>query len=160
MLRGLELERLLLAERDGRLVGMIGGWDQHAFRQQVIHGYSGWLRWVRPFYNLASRLRGSSGLPAAGQQLRTLFAARYRSLGTMMRRFSATCWPRCRARSSGGPWSHLLLGLHERDPLLAVARRFQTACYTSLLFLVCWPDGDAARLALDARPDYLELGSL
>ena len=60
----------------------------------------------------------------------------------------------------GGPWSHLLVGLHERDPLLSVARRFQSACYTSLLYLVCWPDGDPARLALDGRAEYLELGSL
>ena len=67
---------------------------------------------------------------------------------------------RLRELCGGGPATHLLLGLHERDPLLAVARRFQAACYTSLLFLVCWPDGDAARLALDGRTEYLELGSL
>jgi hypothetical protein len=159
LLRGLELSRLLLAERRGRVVGILGAWDQHAYRQQIVHGYSGWMRYVRPVYNQLTWLRGSPGLPRPGQQLRTLMAAMplvadddpviFSDLLTTMREL-------CR----GGPWTHLLLGLHERDPLLAVALPFQAACYTSLLFLVCWPDGDAARLALDGRPEYLELGSL
>jgi hypothetical protein len=65
-----------------------------------------------------------------------------------------------RRRYSGGPWSHLLLGLHETDPLLGVARRMEAACYTTFLYLVAWPDGEAQRSALDGRPPYLELGTL
>jgi hypothetical protein len=56
--------------------------------------------------------------------------------------------------------SHVLIGLHEADPLLAVLRPYRATWYTTRLFLVCWPDGDAQRLALDGRPPYLELGSL
>ena len=54
----------------------------------------------------------------------------------------------------------MLLGLHETDPLLPVARRYQAACYVTYLFLVCWADGDTVRQALDGRPPYLELGCL
>jgi hypothetical protein len=159
LLRGLELNRLLLAERNGRIVGMVGAWDQSAYRQQVVHAYSGWLGFVRPAYNLAAWLRGSAGLPAPGQPLRTLMAALPlvadddpTIFGDLLAHLRRCC--------GGGSWSHLLLGLHERDPLLPVARRFQAACYTSVLYLVCWPDGDAARLELDGRSAYLELGSL
>ena len=48
LLRGLELDRLLIAERGGRIAGVLAAWDQHAFRQQVIHSYSGPLRWRGP----------------------------------------------------------------------------------------------------------------
>jgi hypothetical protein len=63
-------------------------------------------------------------------------------------------------RAAGGPWSHVLIGLHAADPLLRVARRYQAACYVTHLFLVSWEDGDPARLAVDSRAPYLELGSL
>ena len=159
LLRGLELDRLWLAERAGKPVGVLAAWDQYTFRQQVIHGYSGWIRVFRPLYNLTAWLRGLAELPAPGQPLRTLMAALpviADNDPAVFRDLLATLRGSC----SGGPWSHLLLGLHERDPLLPSARRFQTTCYTSLLFLVCWPDGDAARNLLDDRPEYLELGSL
>jgi hypothetical protein len=65
-----------------------------------------------------------------------------------------------RHRAAGGPWTHLLVGLHEADPLLSVMRRYQVACYRTHLFLVCWSDGEEARVAVDGRAPYLEAGSL
>ena len=65
-----------------------------------------------------------------------------------------------RHRAAGGPWTHLLIGLHEDDPLLRVAQRYQAACYSTHVFLVCWRDGEEARAALDGRAPYLEAGSL
>jgi hypothetical protein len=159
LLRGLDMEHLLLAERGGRLVGVLAGWDQYAYRQQVVHDYAGWLRWARPFYNLGAWLRGSAGLPARGQPLRTMMAALPVVADDNPEIFSDLL-ATLRESSRGGPWTHLLVGLHESDPLSPVVRRFQTACYTSLLFVACWPDGDAARLALENRPAYLEFGSL
>ncbi len=67
-LRGIELERLWLAERGGRLVGTLAGWDQHAFRQSVVHGYSGGVRWLRPLYNVVQHVRGLPGLPRLGSR--------------------------------------------------------------------------------------------
>lgn len=159
ILRGLELPRVFVAERGGQMVGLLGAWDQQAFRQQVVHAYSGWMRFGRPLYNLAARLRGLPGLPEPGQPLRTLMAALPLIADDNPDVFAALL-ANVRQRCGGGPWTHLLIGLHERDPLLPVARRFQAACYTSLMYLVCWPDGDSARLTLDGRPEYLELGSL
>jgi hypothetical protein len=65
-----------------------------------------------------------------------------------------------RARAAGGPWSHHLIGLHEADPLLRVAQRYQTTSYVTHLFVVCWPDDESARATIDSRPPYLEVGSL
>ena len=44
--------------------------------------------------------------------------------------------------------------------MLHVVRRYQAACYLTHLFLACWPDGNAARTAVDDRTPYLEAGSL
>ena len=74
-LRGLGASNILLAERSGRVVGTLAGWDQHGFRQSVIEGYGGWLRWARPWYNLLSRLHGRPQLPALGHSFHYLTAA-------------------------------------------------------------------------------------
>jgi hypothetical protein len=158
-LRGLTLDQIILAERSGRPVGMIAAWDQHAIRQSVIEGYSGWLKWVRPVYNTWQSMRGASALPAPGQPLRYLSAALPLVADNDPDVFAALL-AEVRRRFGGGPASHLLIGLHEADPLLPIARRWETACYTTFLYLVAWPDGEKQRSALDARPPYLELGTL
>jgi hypothetical protein len=159
LLRGLEVSRLLLAERNDRIVGILGAWDQQAYRQQVVQAYSGWMRCLRPVHNLSARLRGLAGLPGPGERLRTLAAATPLVADDDPAIFSHLL-ATMRGLCGGGAWTHLLVGLHESDPLLAVARRFQAGCYTSLLYIVCWPDGEALRQGLDGRPEYLELGSL
>ena len=159
LMRGLSLDWLLLAERNGRLVGTLAGWDQHDDRQSVVRAYGGFLGWVRPVYNLWAPIRGLPALPPPGEPLRYLMGALPVALEDDRAVFAALLTA-LRAKAAGRPWSHLLLGLHESDPLLPVARRSQAACYLTRLFLVCWRDGDESRDALDGRAPYLEAGSL
>lgn len=158
-LQGLAPGDVLLAERAGKIVGTLAGWDQHAYRQRVVRGYGGWLGRLRPLYNAWAVLRGRAGLPAVGEPLRTLLAALPVVADDDPVVFQALLASLLQQASAAG-WSHLLIGLHAADPLLAVARRYEAACYTTQLYLVCWDDGDSARLALDGRPPYLESGSL
>jgi hypothetical protein len=158
-MRGLSFDMLLLAERQGRLIGTLAGWDQQSFRQSVVHSYSGWLRSCRPWYNAWARLRGLPELPQPGQVFQCLLGALPAVSEDDASVFAALV-ETLRNRVSGGRWSYLLIGLHEADPLLSVARRFQVACYVTHLFVVCWPDGEAARVEVDSRVPYLELGSL
>jgi hypothetical protein len=124
-----------------------------------VEGYTGPLRWLRPLYNFGQNLRGLPGLPAPGQPLPCLTAALPLVADDDPAVFSALVGE-LRRRCSGGTWTHLLLGLHESDPLLSIACRFESARYTTLLYLVGWRESDAARAALDQRPVYLELGAL
>jgi hypothetical protein len=156
---GLSLDHLLLAERGGRLVGTLAGWDQHGYRQSVVQSYHGWLRWVRPFYNAGSWFIGRPPLPRPGCAFHYLTAALPVVADDDALVFAALL-EALRSRAAGGRWTHVLIGLHEADPLLRLARRWQTACYRTHLFLVCWPDGDDNRGRLDGRVPYLELGSL
>lgn len=156
--RDLSLAGLLLAWKGGQLVGALAGWDQHAFRQTVVHDYSPALRWTRPLVNGWAWIRGCPGIPARGASLRYLVAALpvvdgdpavFRALVDTLRQ-----------QAAGGPWDYLLVGFHEADPLLPMLRSYSAREYTTRLYLVCWDDGDALRSSLDDRPPYLELGCL
>lgn len=159
VLHGLRPQDLLLAFRKDRIVGTLAAWDQHAFRQSVVHSYGPALRWLRPLYNGWATCRGMPRLPAPGNPFHYLVAA----LGVVANDDPVVFELLLQAllsRTSCDAADHLLLGLHERDPLLPIARRYQAACYTTNLYLVCWEDGDALRMSLDDRTPYLELGSL
>jgi hypothetical protein len=157
--RDLAAEDLLLAFREGHLMGTLAGWDQYRFRQMVVHGYGGLLRRMRPLYNVWAGVRGLPRLPPPNEPVRYLIAALplvadddpivcRELLSTLLR------------RKSGGPWKYLLVGMHESDPLLAAVRRHPAVWYTTNLYLVCWQDGERFRRSLDDRSTYLELGSL
>lgn len=157
--RDLQPHDVLLAFRDGRLVGTLAGWDQHAFRQNVVAGYNGLLRWLRPAYNTWARLRGWPRLPRPGGAVRSLLAALPVIADDDPATFAALLQELLN-KTSAGQHEYLLLGLHEADPLLPVARSLPAKCYTTRLHLVCWQDGEPLRATLDGRPPYLELGTL
>jgi hypothetical protein len=158
VLRDLRPDDLLLAFRDGHVVGTLAGWDQQAFRQDVIHGYGRPLNWVRPLYNAWAGLRRHPQLPRPGAPLSCLTAALPLVEDDDPSVFTVLL-DELRCRHSGGKWDYLLLALHESDPLLAAVNL--PACrYTTNVFTVCWEDGAPLRRSLSSRPLYLELGSL
>jgi hypothetical protein len=156
--KDLRAEDILLALRGDRIVGVLAGWDQVGFRQTVVHGYGPILGTLRPAYNAWARWRGLPALPAPGEMVRSLTA----SMPVVHRdnpRVFAALVEALRARAAGR-YGYLMLGLHESDPLLDVARRWRATWYTTRLYLVCWDDGVELRRGLDGRPPYLELGCL
>jgi hypothetical protein len=155
--KGLRPEQVLLAFHGPRLAGALAGWDQHDFRQTVVCGYGGALRWARRPYNAWARWRSLPTLPAPGEELRYLTAAL--PVAEDAAPFAALLGALLE-RSAGGPAGYLLLGLHEDDPLLGVVRPYRPRWYTTRLYLVCWEDGEGVRKGLGARPPYLELGCL
>ena len=63
---GLHLEDFLIAEREGRMIGMLGLWDQSAFQRLRVAGYSRAMAVVRPPWNAWAAIRGEVPLPPAG----------------------------------------------------------------------------------------------
>jgi hypothetical protein len=61
--RDLAVEDFLVAWRHGKVVGMLGLWDQSGFQRLRIYGYSRAVTALRPFWNLL----GGVPLPKAGQ---------------------------------------------------------------------------------------------
>lgn len=75
--RGLSPEDFLLALDGEDLVGVLGTWDQHAYKRTRVLAYPGALRWARHGYNAVSAVIGGMTLPAAGD------CFNYRSLHTV-----------------------------------------------------------------------------
>ncbi|MEK6249288.1 MAG: hypothetical protein N2C12_13985 [Planctomycetales bacterium] len=157
--RNLQPADILLAFRDGQLVGTLGGWDQHPFRQTVVDGYEQGMRWKRPFYNAWAMVCGRPCLPQPGTAFRYLVASiplvaqdDPQILHALLGRLSVL--------KQQGPCQHLLFGVHDSDPLLPHLKLLAAEDYLTHAYLVCWEDGEAVREHLDDRPPYMELGCL
>ncbi len=157
--RNLEPDDLLLAMRGGELVGVLGTWNQTLFKQAVICGYSNRIRWTRPWYNAWAALSRRPPLPRAGSELPSAVAAVPVVTGNDAHVWQMLIGAAAR-RVKKVQQGYLLVGLHERDPLLAYMQPRAVASYATRVYYVCWPDGEQLRATLDERPPYLELGTL
>jgi hypothetical protein len=57
-------------------------------------------------------------------------------------------------------FSHLMLGLDARDPLLPVAQAYTHILYPSRLYLAEWSDGGHIHERLEQRPAYVDIATL
>ncbi|MBI2824415.1 MAG: hypothetical protein HYX69_06995 [Planctomycetia bacterium] len=159
LLATLPLRSVLVSVRGGQIVGTLAAWDQHNLRQAMVRGYGGALAWLRPLYNMASRWRGLPRLPAPGETFRFLTAALVvvkDEDAEIFRELVETAL----AQAAGGPHHYLMLGLHESDPLLRALAPLRGPRYNTRLYFVGWDDAETLRRSIDARPPYLELGTL
>lgn len=150
---------LLLAFRSGQLVGVLGGWDQHRFRQTVVERLEAPLRWWRPVYNAFATLLGRPTLPKPGQHFDFVTGILPVVENDDPEVFTALL-ETLLARLAASRQEYLLLGMHETDPLLKLVLHRATTSYLTHVYYVCWADGEAIRGGLDDRPPYLELGCL
>jgi hypothetical protein len=150
---------ILLARRKDQLIGTVGSWDQHSFKQSIVEGYSTALKWLAPVYNSWAKIRGRPAIPRPGTELRYLTAAIPVVADDNEEVFLALVRA-VLAKASGGEQHYLMLGLHERDPLLPAARRLGGRTYAGRLYLACWEDGEELYKSLDDRVPYMEVGSM
>jgi len=147
-LYGLSLRDILVARRHGRIVGTIALWDQSAYKQSIIRGYTGWLRPASAF------------LPRPGTKLRSAYAALIAIAGDDVVVFDALLRA-ARNLASLRRFEYLLLGLDPRDPLTSVIRTCRRRVeYPSTLYLASWTEGEADHEQLDARPVYVDIATL
>jgi len=158
--RGLRPEDFVLAVRADRVVGCLAVWDQRAFKQHVVRGYSSRVeRWRRPI-NLAARVSLLPRLPDVGRPLDEASLSHAAVDGddaAILLALVSAALGMARARGL----DFVTLGLSERNPMLAAVKaRFRHLEYRSMLYLVHWEDGRAAAAALDDRPAHLEAATL
>lgn len=157
--RGFNLEDFFLARRQGNLVGVIGLWDQSAYKQSVVQAYSGALGRLRPLYNLALRLIGAQPLPSPGEQIRFAYASFICTANNDPDIFDLLLRYVYNLAVERG-YAYLMVGLTEDDPLLVVARRYLHLPYRSQLYTVCWDGENSWPGKLDHRIPYVEIAAL
>lgn len=158
-LKGFNFTDFFLSSRNNRLVGVMGMWDQRAFKQIVVRGYSPVLEKTRPLYNRIAAFFGSVKLPEIGNNLAVTYAfaiaVENNDVNIFVQLLAAVCNEANRRQSD-----YLAVGLHSRDPLCLGVKRTRHFLYKSNLYVVHWKDGIVDFNALDDRVPYLEIATL
>jgi hypothetical protein len=156
---GLCIEDVQIARRRGRIAGVIGLWDQSAYKQDVVRSYSGWMRLAVPLYNASAPWLRRPRLPKTGERIRSgyaVFICIEEDAPSVFGDLLAATLHRAGARGL----DYVLMGLDERDPLFRAAREQRHIPYRSRLFLAEWPEGGHLHAQLDRRPSYVEIATL
>ena len=156
---GLRFEDILIARRSGRIAGIAGLWDQSAYKQTIVQGYSRWLKAAAPVYNFGAHWIGRAALPRLGTKLCSAYAAFICIANDEAQIFAALLRQLYNLARLRG-FEYLLIGLDARDPLLPVAKKYAHVSYPSRLYLAEWPDGGHFHEQLDHRPAYVDIATL
>jgi hypothetical protein len=153
---GLELSSYWLArDREGRLAGFFGLWDQDAFKQMRVTGYSRRLALLRAGFNLAAPWMGAARLPPEGAPLRSLTAVNVcvpQGRAEVLRALVLTAYDALRGKG----YAFFTIGLDRKDPLTAALDGLM-AQPTDIHACVSTPEGAYAGLPLDDRPVHFEI---
>ncbi len=161
LLSGLRIADIAVARDCRGVAGTAALWDQTAFRQWFVEGYSGALGIVRPAFNLVARMLRRPTLPRP----QSAFAYRFLALvcvrddrPDVLRALLAHLGRRCRGERFSGL---VVAGCAGGDPLRPVLAAMPHVLMKSRIYVVHWDDGLSAYDALDKRlVPYLEVGSL
>jgi hypothetical protein len=157
--RGLLPSDFHMAVKSGRIAGVVGLWDQSSFKQSVVRGYNGFLRWGRHLYNGLMLGRGFRPLPGPGDEIAHAYSAFVCIADNDPRLYDLLL--RCQiaeARERG--LAYLMVGMTDEDPLLPVARSHPHLVYPSRLYSVSWGDGSEFHERLDQRIKHVEIATL
>ncbi len=159
-LRDLTAGDFLILREAGKITAVMALWNQSAFKQRRVEGYAPLAGMLRPLSNIMLRGMGLAPLPAPGEDL----SARYASFvcvknddPTRLRKLLEMAYASLQRQHV----HYLMIGFHERDPLIGAVSGLLRFTYRSRLYLVAWDDGRhfCDQLVGDRVP-YLELGSL
>ena len=135
-------------------------WDQRAFKQTVIRGYSPRLGRVRPLLNIVAPLIGRPRLPSPGAKLESAFlshvAVNEDDEESLIALVAAGC-----ERAAKKDIDYVMISFAARNPLANVIRkRFTSHEYVSVIYVVFWEDGAGAVSMLDDRIPHPEVAIL
>lgn len=153
----LRIEDFLLWEERGELQAVAGMWDQRRYKQYHLQGYGGALRWLQPF-SFFLPLLGWPALPRAGTVLHfftlALWAVRENQAGRFASFLNEVAY-------AGREFPFFLVGLPVTHPFYPVLADRRHIGYRSRIYIVYWPEQEAAAAAVDRnRSAYLECGLL
>ena len=157
---GLSRTAVRIVERNGHVVGCAALWDQRAFRQVVVRGYSRRLAMSRWLVNAAARWTGMPTLPPTGSRLEFGYVS-HLAVDDDDPDVACALIAAVGASARLKGLDYVAVGLPADAPMTtAVRTRFCHRAYQSVLHVAFWPDGEKIVNRLDGRPYLPELGTL
>jgi len=153
--RSFRIEDFHVAVRGGRVVGVVGCWDQSSFKQTRVAGYGPRLRWKVPLANLVRPLTKAPRYPKAGEEVPYFYLSFIALDDDNLQIFRALLRSAYNAAVGAG-YLYAILALHERDPLLPALRDYSLTPFFARLFCATFEDGEALVRELDGRVPYVE----
>jgi len=159
VLRDFCIHDFYIAIKQDRVVGVLAKWDQSHFKQTIIEGYNGKLKWIRPFYNRCAKILEYPQLPDTKVPLNFFyisFVAIDNNNVDIFKDLLATV----NNDAIDSQYSFFVVGLHSEDDLKDCIKGYRNIVYKSRLYIVYWEDGKDAFSSLERRMPYLEVGIL
>ena len=158
--RGISASDYLVVRDDAGIRGACCLWDQRAFKQTIVAGYSKQLTRVRPFFNVAAPLLRQPRLPAPGQNIQSAFLSHVAVEQCDEEALLALTGFAARQAATRGI-DYLVLGFADRDPFSHLVRkRFSCHRLESMIYLVYWDDGSEYASTIDGRIPHPEVAIL
>ena len=157
---GLRPEHFVVALGDDRVIGCLARWDQTAFKQVVIRGYSRRLARSRPLLNALGPWCGVASLPPVGAPLRSAYLSHAAVDDDRADVFAAlVAAQRELARAAG--LEYVVAAFPPDHPFHTVLlRAVRTRTYDSVLYLGAWTGAHETASRLDSRPLQPEVAVL
>jgi hypothetical protein len=131
--RDFRVEDFFLAHDGSRLVGALGVWNQSGFKQTRVLGYAGRWRFLHLLSRVAHRVLPVPRLPNPGECFQFGYAS-FLSIPSQDSGIFRLLMHAAREESSRRGWTHLLLSLHDSDPLSPVMRSIPHTPFPGALF--------------------------
>ncbi len=159
LLLGLAPEDFYIAYRGDQVAGCVAAWDQSSFRQTHVESYSGTLRIVRPFYNVAARFSSLHSLPEPGDKILYLYLSMIATEDNRCDIFATLLRSVYRDRRRSD-YHFLVAGLHEQDPLSQVLDDYRSIEAGGSLYIIYYPEDAEFASGLDDRPYYVDMATV
>ncbi len=157
--RGFDPADFVVACQGNAIVGVMGLWDQSAYKQTVVHAYGDKLQRAKALYNAGARVLGARPLTEIGQPIHFAYASFVCVADddpVIFRGLLHALYNRAAERA----YSFVMLGLCGRHPLISTAQQWLHLPYASTLYTVCWQGDEAWHTGLDGRVPFVEIATL
>lgn len=149
------LEDFHVALRGGSVIGVLGRWNQSAFKQTRVSAYRSRMRYGLPIANAFRRFTGAPRYPKVGEEVRYFYLSFIAVDDDNLQVFRSLL--RSAYNSAvGREYLYAICALHERDPLLPALNEYVLTPFEARLFCVTFEDGESSVQNLDGRVPYLE----
>ena len=157
--RDFHVSDFYVALRGGRVIGVLGQWNQRRFKQTRVIRFSGPLRWLAPMAKMAHSLLKGRRFPEVGEELRSFYVSFVAIDDDDVSVFRALLRTLYR-EAAAGDVMFALTSLHQDDPLRAALEDYSLTPFCARVFCVCYSDGERDFSRLDNRVPYMEAATL